>query len=79
MQRLRDSGIKCHVVGVYTRFCAFVSHIIVLIGEGSVSFLSHQHISWLSSNKFVEAEHEIWNVDMCLYTLNAVGPVAQSV
>ena len=67
------------MVGVNQRLCAFGSFLIVLIGEGSITFLSLQHISWLSSNKFVEPEHETWNVDMCLYTLNAVGPVAQSV
>jgi hypothetical protein len=57
------------MIGIYQRFSATL--LIVLIGEGSVTFLSHQHISWLSRNKVVEPEHETWNVDMCLYTFNA--------
>jgi hypothetical protein len=35
-----------------------------------VTFLSHQHISLLSRNKFVEPEHETWNLEVCLYSLN---------
>jgi hypothetical protein len=58
------------VVGIYQRFFAFVSFLIVLIGEGSVTFLSHQHVSWLSTNIFVEAEYETWNLGVCLYSLN---------
>lgn len=58
------------MIGIYQRFSEFVSLLIVLTGEGSVTFLSHQHISWLSINKFVEPEYETWNVDMCLYALN---------
>ena len=59
------------MIGMYQRSSAFVPLLIVLTGEGSVTFLTHQHISWLSINKSVEPEHETWNVDMCLYTLNA--------
>ena len=59
MRRLRDSGKRCHMIGIYQHLCAFVSLLIVLI---RVTLLSHQHISWLSRNKFVEPEHETWNV-----------------
>jgi hypothetical protein len=47
------------VIVIYQHLSAFVSLLIVLIG---VTFLSHQLISWLSRNKFVEPEHETWNV-----------------
>jgi hypothetical protein len=59
------------MIGIYQRFSAFVSLLIVLTGEGSVTFLRHQHISWLSRNKFVAPDHQTWNVDMSLYTLSA--------